>query len=166
MSMHIASLVKIPCYLLKLSSRNENMGVSRADNSIKILRNLPISNPKPELHNINAHTKFGENPLMFTQVIIRKRKTDRRTDGHTDVQRETIISRHYCVAGYKKQEGHDGRYIAHLNHVIHSIANRDAVLKVMVTFTMTFALRVIFWQRCKIPSELTRPYGLNFSLRC
>ena len=33
-SMHIASLVK--SYLLKLSSRNENMGVSRADNSVKI----------------------------------------------------------------------------------------------------------------------------------
>ena len=35
-SMHIASSVKRPCYLLKLSSGNENMGVSRADNSIKI----------------------------------------------------------------------------------------------------------------------------------
>ena len=75
-SMHIASLVKIPCYLLKSSSRNENMGVSPADNSIKILWNLPISNTKPDLHNINAHTKFGENPLMFTQVIIWKQKTD------------------------------------------------------------------------------------------
>ena len=28
----VASLVKRPCYLLKLSSRNENMGVSRAEN--------------------------------------------------------------------------------------------------------------------------------------
>ena len=35
-SIHVASLVKIPCYLLKLSSRNENTGVSRADNSVKI----------------------------------------------------------------------------------------------------------------------------------
>ena len=35
-SMHIASLVKRPRYQLKLSSRNENMGVSRADNSVKI----------------------------------------------------------------------------------------------------------------------------------
>ena len=35
-SMHIASLVKRSCYLLKLSSRNENMGLSRADNSVKI----------------------------------------------------------------------------------------------------------------------------------
>ena len=34
--MHIASLVKRPCYLLKLSSRNENMGLSRADNSLAI----------------------------------------------------------------------------------------------------------------------------------
>ena len=34
--MHIASLVKRPCYLLKLSYRNENMGVSWADNSVKI----------------------------------------------------------------------------------------------------------------------------------
>ena len=85
--MHIASLVKIPCYLLKVSSGNENMGVSRADNSVKIWRNLHISNPKPDLYNINAHTKFGDNPLMFTQVIIRKRKTDGRMyDGRTDGQ--------------------------------------------------------------------------------
>ena len=82
------------------------MGVSQADNSFKNWRNLPTNNPKPDLHNINAHTKFGENPLMFTQVIIQKRKTDRRTDGQTDGltddQRETIIPRHYCVAGYNK----------------------------------------------------------------
>ena len=71
---HIASLVKIACYLLKLSSGNENMGVSWADNSVKIWRNLPISNPKPDLLNVNAYSKFGENPLLFTQVIVRKRK--------------------------------------------------------------------------------------------
>ena len=35
-SMHIVSLDKRPCYLFKLSSGNENMGVSLADNSIKI----------------------------------------------------------------------------------------------------------------------------------
>ena len=60
-SMHIASLVKRPCYLLKLSSGNENMGMSRADNSVKILRNLPISYPKPDLLNVNAYSKFDEN---------------------------------------------------------------------------------------------------------
>ena len=30
---------------------------------------MPISNPKPDLYNINAYTKFGESPLIFTQVI-------------------------------------------------------------------------------------------------
>ena len=59
------------------------MGVSGADNSVKNLMKIVNSNPKPDLHNINAHTKFSENPLMFTQVIIWKRNTDGRTDGQT-----------------------------------------------------------------------------------
>ena len=59
--------------------------MSQTGNSVKIWRNLPISNPKPDLHNINAHNKFGENPLMFTQVIIWKWKTDGQTyDWRTD----------------------------------------------------------------------------------
>ena len=53
------------------------MGMSQADNSINISRNLPISNPKPDLLNFNAYSKFDENPLLFTQVIIRKRKYGR-----------------------------------------------------------------------------------------
>ena len=64
--MHIASLVKIPCYLLKLSSGNDIMGVSRADNSVKIWWNWPISNPKPDIYNINTHTKIDENPLVYS----------------------------------------------------------------------------------------------------
>ena len=31
MSMQVASLMKVPCYLLKLSSGNEDMGVSPAE---------------------------------------------------------------------------------------------------------------------------------------
>ena len=53
------------------------MGMSRADNSVKILRNLPFSKPKPDLLNVNAYSKFDENPLLFTQDIIRKRKYGR-----------------------------------------------------------------------------------------
>ena len=34
--------------------------------TVKNWRNLPISNPKWDHHNINAHTKFDENPLRFT----------------------------------------------------------------------------------------------------
>ena len=29
---------------------------------------------------------------------------DRRMYGHTDSQHETIVSHHYCVAGYKKEK--------------------------------------------------------------
>ena len=53
------------------------MDMSRADNSVNILRNLPISNPKPDLLNVNAYSRFDENPLLFIQVIIRKRKYGR-----------------------------------------------------------------------------------------
>ena len=51
MSMHIASLVKIPGYLLRLSTGNENMGVSRADN----LKNL---------------TKFAQISLMLIYIHV------------------------------------------------------------------------------------------------
>ena len=80
------------------------MGVSRADNSVKNWRNLPISNPKPDLHNINAHTKFGENPLCLLKLSSEnKKRMDGQMNGLTDDQCETIIPRHYGVAGYKNQ---------------------------------------------------------------
>ena len=53
------------------------MGVSQADNSVKIWQSLPISNAKPALLNVNAYSKFDENPLLFTKVIIRKWKYGR-----------------------------------------------------------------------------------------
>ena len=68
--------------------------------TLKNWQNLPIGNPKPDLNNINAHTMFGENPFIFTQVIIQKQKYD-GTDRHTDSQYETIIPRHYRVMRYK-----------------------------------------------------------------
>ena len=40
--------------------------------TVENCRNLTMSNPKPDLCNINAHTKFSENPLIFTKVIMRK----------------------------------------------------------------------------------------------
>ena len=42
------------------------MDVSRADNSVKILQTLTIRNSKPDLLNVNAYSKFGQNPLLFT----------------------------------------------------------------------------------------------------
>ena len=102
-SMHIPSLVKIHWCLLKLSSGNENMGMPRADNSVKIWRNLPISNPKPDLHNINAHTKFVKIHWSLLKLSSgnEKQTDDWQSDRHTSVEREAIIPRHYRVAGYK-----------------------------------------------------------------
>ena len=67
-----------PIEIYSLLSWNENTDVLRADNSVKNWRNLLISNPEPDLRNIIAQTKFGQNPLIFTQNIIRKRKYWRR----------------------------------------------------------------------------------------
>ena len=41
------------------------MYLSQADNSVKIWRNLPISNSKPDLLTVNTYSKFGENSLLF-----------------------------------------------------------------------------------------------------
>ena len=45
----------------------------QADNCQKLM-NLPLEISKQILTIINAHTKFGKNPLIVTQVIIRKQK--------------------------------------------------------------------------------------------
>ena len=82
-SMHTPGLVQIHWYLFMLSSGNETSDVSRADNCQNWWI-LPMNNPKPELYNINAHRKFGENPLIFTKIIIRKPKCER-----TDVRQRT-----------------------------------------------------------------------------
>ena len=37
---------------------------------------LPISNPKADLHYIYAHTKFRNNPLIVTEVIVPKQKQE------------------------------------------------------------------------------------------
>ena len=135
MSMHIASLVKIPCYLLKLLSGKENLGVW-ADNSVKIWRNLPISNPKPDIHNINAHTKFGENPLLFTRY--HPETKDGRmynwwTDRHTDIKRETIIPCHYWVAWFK-------------NHICGTFWTDTAVPENLILFFLALTDNFIkFW---------------------
>ena len=42
-----------------------------------------IGNPKPDHHNINAHAKFGENPLMFTLESYHRETKYGRTDGRT-----------------------------------------------------------------------------------
>ena len=80
--------------------------------TIKNWWNLPISNSKADLHNINAHTKFGENPLKFTcfhpetKIQTAGWTYDKGMDGwkdrHIDDQCDTIIPCQYCVVGIRK----------------------------------------------------------------
>ena len=65
--MHISSWVKINWNLLKLLPWNKNTDMSQGDNSVKNWQNLSISSAKPDLYNIDAHIKIGENPLLFTR---------------------------------------------------------------------------------------------------
>ena len=67
------------------------INVSRAANSVKNWQNLPISNPKPDFHNINAHTKFGDNQLTPSYHSKKKLQMDRQTDD----QHDTLIPYHY-----------------------------------------------------------------------
>ena len=151
--MHIASLMKILVIYSSNSPETKIWTCLGQVNSVKIRRNLPISNPKPDLLNVNAYSKFGENPLLFTRSYSPEMKiwaclgqitpskieeicplaipnqisttslhvpslvkihwcllkfssgNEKRTDGHMDDQRETIIPCHYCVAGYKNGNG-------------------------------------------------------------
>ena len=48
--------------------------MSWGDRCVKSWGNVPNSNPKPDIQNINVDTKFNENPSRFTQIIILKRK--------------------------------------------------------------------------------------------
>ena len=50
------------------------MQVCSGQITLKKSQNLPISNPKTDPHLINAHTKFGENPLTFTEVTVPQQK--------------------------------------------------------------------------------------------
>ena len=71
----------------------------QADNCQIKKRNLPISNTKQYFYNINAHTKFGENSLIFTQDIFHKQKYRRITD----TLGETMIPCHYPWWAIKKE---------------------------------------------------------------
>ena len=60
---------------------------------------LTISNQISTI--INAHTKFGENQLTFTQVIVRKRKYGhtelRQADGRTFVHMDICWFKQYFI---------------------------------------------------------------------
>ena len=70
---------------------------------VKNRQNLPINNPKPDLHNINAHTVWWKSIDIYSSYHpeMQIRMDIWQADGHTDSQCDTIIPHHYHVAGYK-----------------------------------------------------------------
>ena len=50
--------------------------MSRVDYSVKTWPNLPISGPKANIHNINAHTKFGEIHWHLLKLSFRNKNMD------------------------------------------------------------------------------------------
>ena len=61
--------------------------------TVKNWWNLPINNPKPDLHDINALTEFGENPFILTRKI--------RKDGRTYDRRIAHLIQ-YSSGGFSK----------------------------------------------------------------
>ena len=96
-TMYTPSLVKIHWYLLKLSG-NENVDVSRADNSVS-WQNLPINNAKPDFLNINAPTWLVKIYIHVLKLTSGNKNTDGRwTHWQPAWYHDT---RHYRVAGIK-----------------------------------------------------------------
>ena len=71
-SMHVQTLVKIHLFILKTLSRNEILMSFKGRNSVTNCRKWTLNNPKLDVININAHTKFGQNPFTHTQDTERK----------------------------------------------------------------------------------------------
>ena len=66
--------------LLKIEFGNDIFTPIKDHNSVVYKRIKPICNPKPLLPDINVHAKFEENRSTTTQVRVRKRSADGRTD--------------------------------------------------------------------------------------
>ena len=76
MLMRIQNLVRFCQFILKILSGNEILTSIKGRNSIKILLKMTGNNPKLDLVNVDAHTKFGQILSIHSQDIERKRNSD------------------------------------------------------------------------------------------
>ena len=70
-------LVKFHQFILKLLSGNEILTSIKGHNAVRNLRNMTCNNPNLDLVNINAYPNAGQIPLIHSEVIARKRNSDR-----------------------------------------------------------------------------------------
>ena len=61
----------------------------RGQITVEIELICPNNNPKPDLYNINTHTKFVENPFIFTQVSPETKKQNKKTTTTTTTKKTT-----------------------------------------------------------------------------
>ena len=76
MMMCIQNLVGFCQFVLKILSGNEILTSIKGRNSFKILRKITGNNPKLDVVNVDAHTKFGRILSIRSQDIERKRNSD------------------------------------------------------------------------------------------
>ena len=72
----IQNLVRFCQIVLKIFSGNKILTSIKGRNSVKILRKMMGNNPKPELVNVDVHTKFGQILPIYSQDIEWKRNFD------------------------------------------------------------------------------------------
>ena len=76
MLMCTQNLVRFCQFVLKILSGNEILTSIKGRNSVKILQKMMGNNPKLDLVNDDAHTKFGWILSIRSQDIERKRNSD------------------------------------------------------------------------------------------
>ena len=76
MLMCIQNLVGFCQILLEILSGNEILTSIKGRNSVKILQKMTGNNPKLDLVNVDAHTKFGRILSIHSQDIERKQNSD------------------------------------------------------------------------------------------
>ena len=78
------------------------------------------------------------------------RLSDGWMDRHKDVQRETIISRHYCVAGYNKYDVTTKYILTHIHNLVkiqciynvhHNVVSTTSKGTLLVNIQNCFCLR-------------------------
>ena len=94
-----------------VEAKNHFLTIDKSHNSVINYRNLPINYPKRDIFLYKCICKIWMKSVYKYLSYRTETKsgrtdvgtTDRRTDRHTDGQRENIIPRHERVAGYKKR---------------------------------------------------------------
>ena len=76
MLMCIQNLVRFCQFVLELLIGNKILTSIKGRNSAKILQTMTGNNPKPDLVNVDVHTKFGQILSIRSQDIERKRICD------------------------------------------------------------------------------------------